>query len=673
MGFGSCPSGSAKPNPAMITCVGLTCQASDCCRQSCSQFQAATCSAQNKVLDPSGQCAGFPCVSTDASTCCQRPTCANTAHTCSNIPAGRTLINNPSGKVCASTSCTADECCKPAWNPWGPFGTCVPLTGTCGEGKKIATRQCVGGTAAQCPGPETKEERCYIPCNPKRSICITWGDPHVIPFYEHHAGLMMYADCGTCGYQQNVWAKYFQGTKNGKTILIEMKHSTGSPPVIMDSRVYINGVKVFQYLQHFAAKTCVTSQCSFTSVNEAYGKMDNVKYHLVFTEFPEIKMMFENWNVRAQGIQYFGPGGVKSNDYSAKSGLCCHGGKCSSRRRNLAWDDLSGLSRRELESFDYVSPISSSSASFVPTTCPRQDTCCQIYRNDDALYEACLTDALSSCCEPGDSSFISGYRCCVNDLSLGTVCSTDAECAAFGQECINGLCSDSISGVDVCQGSWSEYPECDASCGYGTKTRTYSVTADRQTSSGIPCPYDDGHVDEMQCTRGPCGDVCEGMDCTAASGVSECLIVSTGTCRSGVCEFNLPVAPVATTTSSTDLLTTTSSTDLSSLTSNSEKTYKTEFQATFAALCVVLLLCLAYSAFTFCSSEPSTTKTVEDVELAKRFPDSQIQKLPVGTPTGAGSPDTHKFPVIEDVDTTGTQYSAIDFKNNESEMNELKF
>jgi hypothetical protein len=210
------------------------------------------------------------------------------------------------------------------------------------------------------------------------------------------------------------------------------------------------------------------------------------------------------------------------------------------------------------------------------------------------------------------------------------------------------------------------------------------------------------------------------MDCTAASGVSECLFISTGTCvdvstqfsgikraicqyqnkpdgtvcddgicRSGVCEFNLPVAtttsstalpsttttettalPSTTTTKSTELpSTTTESTDLSSSTSNSEKTYKTEFQATLAALCVVLLLGLVYRAFSFCSSEPSTPRTVEDVELAKRFPDYQTPKLPVGTPTGAGSLETHKFPVIEDVDTTGTQYSAIDFKNNESEMN----
>jgi hypothetical protein len=212
------------------------------------------------------------------------------------------------------------------------------------------------------------------------------------------------------------------------------------------------------------------------------------------------------------------------------------------------------------------------------------------------------------------------------------------------------------------------------------------------------------------------------MDCTAASGVSECLFVSTGTCvdvstqfsgikraicqyqnkpdgtvcddgicRDGVCEFNLPVATTtsstelpSTTTKSTELSssstttvatelpsTTTESTDLSSLMSNSEKTYKTEFQATLAALCVVLLLGLVYGACTFCSSEPSNPKTVEDVELAKRFPDSQTPKLPVGTPTltGAGSLETHKFPVVEDVDTTGTQYSAIDFKNNESEMN----
>merc|ERR1712117_332485 len=130
-----------------------------------------------------------------------------------------------------------------------------------------------------------------------------------------------------------------------------------------------------------------------------------------------------------------------------------------------------------------------------------------------------------------------------------------------------------------------------------------------------------------------------------------------------------PSSSTTTTTDATELpSTTTDATDLSSLTSNSEKTYKTEFQATLAALCVVLLLGLVYGALTFCSSEPSTPKTVEDVELAKRFPDCQTQKLPVGTPTGAGSLETHKFPVVEDMDTTGTQYSAIDFKNNESEM-----
>jgi hypothetical protein len=174
------------------------------------------------------------------------------------------------------------------------------------------------------------------------------------------------------------------------------------------------------------------------------------------------------------------------------------------------------------------------------------------------------------------------------------------------------------------------------------------------------------------------------MDCTAATGVSECLIVSTGTCadvssqflgvkraicqyqkqpdgttcddgvcKNGVCEFNLPVAV----TDSTDV--------------ESEKTYKTEFLATLAGLSVVILLGLVYGALTLCSSDTSTLKTVDDVELAKRSP--RMEKLPVGTTTGAGDShdfgDLQKFPVVQDMDTNGTQYSAIEFNNKESLMN----
>jgi len=120
---------------------------------------------------------------------------------------------------------------------------------------------------------------------------------------------------------------------------------------------------------------------------------------------------------------------------------------------------------------------------------------------------------MDSCClKPGLEGFVEGDLCC--KLEASNLCTIDTDCPDT-DVCEEGVCVKGIpADVDICEYRWTPWTECSAKCGYGVKTRTMVITANRTTEAGIPCPYEDGHEDEQQCTRGPCAaDLCEDMKC----------------------------------------------------------------------------------------------------------------------------------------------------------------
>jgi hypothetical protein len=337
------------------------------------------------------------------------------------------------------------------------------------------------------------------------------------------------------------------------------------------------------------------------------------------------------------GIYYSGNGGIRGSTYTNFAGLCCHGNRCASNTQG----------RRELA----LLPQEAMESTIFPT-CERQDTCCQRYRNVDFLYNACMVDALESCCAPASDDFLNGDACCVNHLSIGNLCSVDSECSE-DFVCRNGLCDDPVEGLDICAGSWSPYTDCSATCGYGTQSRIFNVTQQRLTDSGVPCPVEAGHEDVRQCNRGPCGNVCEGMTCELADGESPCkertgacVDVSAqyfdikraicqynnledgtecpeGTCRSGTCVYTPQEVDVAETADDPD--SDTAATD----------DYKTEFTVVLVLLIVFVLACVVYVAQDMCVSEDedkmSTSNDVE-VELESR----RLPEKPSSPSFGAG-------------------------------------
>ena len=84
-----------------------------------------------------------------------------------------------------------------------------------------------------------------------------------------------------------------------------------------------------------------------------------------------------------------------------------------------------------------------------------------------------------------------------------------------GEECPFGNgeeqpnnCNEGPCPID-CVGSWGDYGSCNASCGGGTKTRTYSVTTPAQ-HGGAECPANHGDTDETNCNEDPCPVDCVG-------------------------------------------------------------------------------------------------------------------------------------------------------------------
>ncbi len=74
--------------------------------------------------------------------------------------------------------------------------------------------------------------------------------------------------------------------------------------------------------------------------------------------------------------------------------------------------------------------------------------------------------------------------------------------------CAAGSC---VARVD-CQGSWSSYGSCSASCGDGTQTRTYNVTRPA-SGGGAACPFADGATQNRACNNGACAAPGVNRDC----------------------------------------------------------------------------------------------------------------------------------------------------------------
>lgn len=179
-------------------------------------------------------------------------------------------------------------------------------------------------------------------------------------------------------------------------------------------------------------------------------------------------------------------------------GLCMHTDWTIRSRRALTSSDVKKtiISRRRLQEVD-EDPLPQA-------TCANNEACCERYKNHPFNYNMCLTDGTLICCPTATSS---DPDCC--DMSDRIdVCPglDDSECPE-GKYCgTDGQCFDEVE--NGCKGEWSAFSECNTSCGLGYRSKTFTMN-----EFGWECDYEDGQVVTEKCSRGPCGDVCEGVIC----------------------------------------------------------------------------------------------------------------------------------------------------------------
>tara|TARA_Y100000817_G_C16842006_1_gene538447 strand:+ start:172 stop:1584 length:1413 start_codon:yes stop_codon:yes gene_type:complete len=83
-----------------------------------------------------------------------------------------------------------------------------------------------------------------------------------------------------------------------------------------------------------------------------------------------------------------------------------------------------------------------------------------------------------------------------------------AECPHASGHVEYTSCNDGECAQGDCQGSWSQWSECNRSCGSGDSVRTYSITNER-VGAGAECPYPEGTENSRTCMLRECGE-CEG-------------------------------------------------------------------------------------------------------------------------------------------------------------------
>jgi len=128
---------------------------------------------------------------------------------------------------------------------------------------------------------------------------------------------------------------------------------------------------------------------------------------------------------------------------------------------------------------------------YVPPTCTMLETCCDRYKQCDDLFNGCLIDSAITCCN-GDAD----GNCCADmvpgcdDNDEDRKCSEGEQCDAHTKLCVP------VPEPEDCLGSWSAYTTCDAECGVGEKTRTYTLTREA-SRGGEACPATN-HQEEVQ-------------------------------------------------------------------------------------------------------------------------------------------------------------------------------
>ena len=109
----------------------------------------------------------------------------------------------------------------------------------------------------------------------------------------------------------------------------------------------------------------------------------------------------------------------------------------------------------------------------------------------------------STTCGPGGKQN-KRYDVSTPASGIGGVACSDAD-GATKQESCN---TDVVCPVD-CVGSYNNFSSCSATCGPGTKRRTYSVTTPA-VGTGAACAKDDGYEDTQACEDKACDVDCEG-------------------------------------------------------------------------------------------------------------------------------------------------------------------
>jgi len=360
-------------------------------------------------------------------------------------------------------------------------------------------------------------------------VCFGWGDPHISTFHDiaRVNGLWNVYDrfYGTIG-----WETYFRLEKDsGNVFEVQAEHediSRNGLPFIVYFKVFINNREVLAFRQ-VGTTTNPPQQLQKAIINPAEVKIGAsgsawptgsglvLPHAYSFPNWPELKFFFNYWSNRRidLGIMFTGPAGVPGRNARA-TGLCCTSQSCPNRSTRSGRRMLANLDPNPRANLPFTSSPS----------CPTQESCCATLSQHDVLYKSCLVDALTSCCAVGADE----ATCCTADVAK---CGVDYQCEA-GQTCTDaGFCVQEEP--NMCRGEWSEFSTCSATCGDGTQQRTYTVLS-ASTNGGADCPASHNQVESRSCTRGPCGDVCEGISCTSPPVCME----SVGTCADVSSAFN---------------------------------------------------------------------------------------------------------------------------------------
>lgn len=223
------------------------------------------------------------------------------------------------------------------------------------------------------------------------------------------------------------------------------------------------------------------------------------------------------------------------------------------------------------------------------------------------------------------------------------------------------------------------------------------IIEDRVSEEGLPCPYEDGHEDVQQCTRGACAeDLCEDMNCVREADdypcqerVGLCVDVSDlydglrkaecqyvnkpdgttcpdGECLEGECMYVVPAED----DNAED--------DNASVDPATDSDDPINYEHAFYIMAGVTALLLILSCALYCCKSKEKEEVSKDVEVemgeSKRVPNiivAEGERLPVmaSPSTGGASYDGDARLAIQtaglpDNDTNMTQYDDIDFTGN---------